>query len=65
MKIRYFADTDTMLIEFSYAPFSEIRALNENIILDLDAEGNIRTINIEYASKCADAPRFSYEQIAA
>lgn len=65
MKVRYFADTDTMLIEFRDVPVSETRDLDENTILDLDASGNIRSITIEHASTRADAPRFSYEQVAA
>jgi len=65
MKIRYFADTDTLLIEFRDVPVAETRDLDENTILDLDAQGNIRAITIEHASKRADAPQFSYEQIAA
>ena len=64
MKVRYFADTDTLLIEFRNAPVSETRDLDENTILDLDAQGNICAITIEHASKRADAPQFSYEQIA-
>lgn len=65
MKIRYFADTDTLLIEFRDAPVVETRDLDENMLLDLDAQGNIRSITIEHASKRADAPQFSYEQVAA
>jgi uncharacterized protein YuzE len=65
MKVRYFADTDTLLIEFRNAPVSETRDLDENTVLDLDAQGNICAITIEHASKRADAPQFSYEQIAA
>lgn len=65
MKVRYFADTDTLLIEFRDVPVTETRDLDENTILDLDAQGNIRSITIEHASKRADAPRFSYEQVAA
>ena len=65
MKIRYFADTDTMLIEFRDAPVAETRDLDENTILDLDDRGNIRSITIEHASKRADTPHFSYEQVAA
>ena len=64
-KIRYVADTDTMLIEFRDAPVAETRDLDENTILDLDDRENIRSITIEHASKCADAPHFSYEQVAA
>jgi uncharacterized protein YuzE len=65
MKIRYFSDTDTMFIEFREAPIAETRDLDENTILDLDADGNIRAITIEHASQRADAPHFSYEQVAA
>jgi uncharacterized protein YuzE len=65
MKVRYFADTDTLLIEFRDVPVAETRDLDENTILDLDAQGNIRSITVEHASKRADAPQFSYEQVAA
>jgi len=65
VKVRYFADTDTMLIEFRDVPVAETRDLDENTVLDLDADGNIRSITIEHASQRADAPHFSYEQIAA
>lgn len=65
MKIRYFKDTDTMLIEFKDVPVAETRDLDENTILDLDASGNICSITIEHASTRADAPRVTYEQVAA
>lgn len=65
MKISYFADTDTLLIEFRDVPVAETRDLDENTLLDLDAEGNILSITIEQASTRTDAPAFSYEQIAA
>lgn len=65
MKIRCFAVADTLLIEFRDAPVVETRDLHENTILDLDAQGNIRSITIEHASQRADAPRFSCKQLAA
>ena len=65
MKVRYFAETDTLLIEFRNAPVSETRDLDENTILDVDAQGNICAITVEHASKRAGAPDFSYEQVAA
>ena len=65
MKVRYFEDTDTLLIEFRDAPVVETRDLDENTILDLDAKGNICSITVEHASTRADAPKFSYEQVAA
>lgn len=65
MKIRYFAATDTLLIEFRDAAVLETRDLDENTLLDLDVAGNICAITIEHASQRADIPQFSYEQIAA
>ena len=65
MKVRYFADTDTLLIEFRPAPVAETRDLDENTVLDVDAQGNICAITVEHASTRADAPHFSYEEVAA
>ena len=65
MKIRYFAATDTLFIEFRDAAVSETRDLDENTLLDVDASGNICAITIEHASQRVDIPQFSYEQIAA
>ncbi|HHT9120549.1 MAG TPA: DUF2283 domain-containing protein [Candidatus Hypogeohydataceae bacterium YC41] len=41
MRIRYFADTDTALIEFSGAPVVETREITENLYIDLDEKGNL------------------------
>ena len=65
MKVRYFADTDTLLIEFVDSPVLESRDLDENTVLDVDAKGNICSITVEHASRRAGAPQFSYEQVAA
>ena len=65
MKIKYFQDTDTLYIEFRSAPVNETRDLDENTLLDVDAQGNICTITVEHAKERADIPHFSFEQIAA
>ena len=65
MKIKYFADTDTLYIEFRDVPVSETRDLDENTLLDLDAQGNICAITVEHASTRTGIPEFSYEQIPA
>ncbi|MBA2594015.1 MAG: DUF2283 domain-containing protein [Gammaproteobacteria bacterium] len=65
MKIKYFCDTDTLYIELRDLPIAETRDLDENTVLDLDAEGNVGAITIEHASSRAGIPQFSYEQIAA
>ena len=65
MRIRYFKDTDTLLIEFKEAPVAETRDLDENTTLDVDAQGNICSITVEHASQRAGIPEFSFEQVAA
>lgn len=63
MKIRYFSDTDTALVEFSEREVFETREINENIYIDLDASGNLVAMTIEHARQQASLPYLSYEQI--
>ena len=63
MTIRYFAETDTLHIEFRDAAVAETRDLDENTLLDVDADGNITAITIEHASERTGIPKFSYEQV--
>lgn len=65
MKIRYYADTDTLMIEFRDVPVAETRDLDEDTLLDIDADGNVCAITVEHASKRAGAPEFSFEEVAA
>jgi uncharacterized protein YuzE len=65
VRIQYFADTDTLHIEFRNVPVVETRDLDENTLLDLDAQGDICAITVEHASERAGIPQFSYEQITA
>ncbi|MBI5911422.1 MAG: DUF2283 domain-containing protein [Betaproteobacteria bacterium] len=65
MKIRYFADTDTLLSELWDSPVAETRDLDENTVLDVDAQGDICFVTVEHASRRAGAPQFSCEQVAA
>jgi uncharacterized protein YuzE len=53
MRVRYFENTDTMLIEFSNGEVVETRDLDEYTLQDGDASGNICSITIEHASKRA------------
>jgi len=65
MKIRYFAGTDTVYIEFGDAPVAQTRDLDENTLLEVDAQGDICAITVEHASERVDIPHFSYEQVGA
>lgn len=64
MKIKYFQDTDTLYIELKAERVVETRDLDENTVLDLDAQGRVCAITLEHARSRADIPQFSYEQIA-
>jgi uncharacterized protein YuzE len=65
VKIRYFQDTDTLYIEFRSTQVAETRDLDENTLLDVDAEGNICGITVEHAQKrVEDIPHVSFEQVA-
>lgn len=63
MKIKYFNDTDTALVEFADNPIEETREISENIYIDLDAAGNPVSMTIEHAKKTAHFPDISFEQI--
>lgn len=65
MKIRYFPDTDTLHIEFRDAAVADTRDLDEDTLLDVDAQGEICAMTIGHASRRAGVPQFSYEQVAA
>ena len=64
MRIRYFAETDTLYIEFRSSDVEETRDLDEDTALDLDASGHICAITVEHASKRTGLPQFSYEHVA-
>lgn len=65
MKVKYFEDTDTLYIEFKASAIVESRDLDEDTVLDLDADGNICAITMEHAKDRADIPQFSFERVAA
>ncbi len=63
MRIKYFPDTDTALMEFAALKVAETKEINENIYVDLDASGNLVAMTIEHARQQASFPSLSYEQI--
>lgn len=65
MKVKYFKDTDTALLEFSDAPVFETREVSESVYLDLDANGNLVSMTIEHAATTANLPALSLEQFDA
>ncbi len=65
MKIRYFEDTDTLLIELKAGTVDETRDLDEDTMLDLDAKGQVLAITLEHATTRAELSSFSFDRIAA
>ena len=65
MRIKYFADTDTALLEFSTNSPVETREVNENIYLDLDSQGRVVSLTIEHAGQSANMEEFLYQSIPA
>ena len=63
MRIKYFNDTDTALIEFGDNRIEETKEISENIYIDLDANGNLVSMTIEHAKETAHLPDITYQQI--
>lgn len=65
MKVQYFEDTDTLYIEFRANDIAESRDLDENTVMDVDAEGSVCAITFEHASLRTDVRHLTVEGIAA
>lgn len=64
MKIKYFEDTDTALLELSGGVPVETRELSENIYVDLDEAGRVVSITIEHAGLHSDLSEVIFERIS-
>jgi uncharacterized protein YuzE len=65
MKMNYYDDTDTLYIEFRESGVVETKDLDENILLDLDQNGQIISITVEHASQRTDVNKLVLSGIAA
>jgi len=61
MKVKYFQDTDTLLVDFSGRKVAETRDLNENVLVELDKDGHVVSMTIEHAKLQTDVAEFSYQ----
>ncbi|MGA2796136.1 MAG: DUF2283 domain-containing protein [Thermoguttaceae bacterium] len=61
MKVKYFPDTDTLLVNFSDKKIAETHDLNENVLVELDKNGNVVSMTIEHAKQQMDVSEFSYQ----
>lgn len=60
MKLKYFEDTDTALLEFNTGTPTQTREVSEDVYLDLDASGHVVSITVEHASRRGDLSEFSF-----
>ena len=65
MKISYFEDTDTLLIELKPGSVVETRDLDEDSLVDFDARGQVLAMTLEHASARAQLSSFSFDRVAA
>jgi len=63
MKIKYFKDTDTALLEFSDRGVAETREVSESVLVDLDEDGNLVSMTVEHASERANLPEVAVEEV--
>ena len=65
MKIRYYAETDSLYIELLAKPGSDVMPVGEDIRIDMDAAGRAVGIDIDNASKYYDVDNLETSGIAA
>ena len=63
MRVKYFPDTDTALVEFTDNEVAETKEISESIYVDLDSQGNLVSMTIEHARANAQLPEFSYQEV--
>ena len=60
MNVKYFPDTDTLVVNFNDNKIVETRDLNENVLFELDEAGHLVSITVEHAKEQTNVSEFSY-----
>jgi uncharacterized protein YuzE len=58
MKVKYYSDTDTMLIEFSDSEIVDTYDLNEYVLIEVDKEGRGVSMTVEHAKEQMEVNEF-------
>ena len=61
MNVKYFPDTDTLLVNFSDREIAETRDLTENVLVELDEQGRLVSMTIEHAKQQMNVTEFNYQ----
>ena len=65
MKVKYFSDTDTLLLDFSDREIVERKGLKEDVLVELDRDGRVVSMTIEHAQKQTNVSEFTYQLASA
>jgi YD repeat-containing protein len=65
MKAIFFPDTDTLYFELRATEVTDTRDLDNDTILDYDAEGNVVGITLEHAKSKLGGEKVEFEMVAA
>jgi uncharacterized protein YuzE len=65
MRVKYFPDTDALLVNFSDKRIAETRDLNENTLIELDEHGHLVSMTIEHAKEQTNVTEFTYQLASA
>lgn len=58
MKFHYYAETDSLYIDFGNGQSADSREVSPGVVLDYTAEGKIAGIDIDHASHIANLSQF-------
>ena len=65
MRINYYAETDSLYIDLNARPSVDSREIQDGIVIDLDAQGQIVGIDIQHASQIMDLATLETESLPA
>ena len=63
MKLEYFADTDSLSVDFRDQPSVESTEISAGIVVDFDADGRVVGIDIDNASHKVDLTRVALNRL--
>ena len=63
MKLHYYAETDSLYVEFRASPGTETREVSDGLNVDLDAAGNVVGFDIDNASHRLDLSTLEVEAL--
>ena len=63
MKLHYYAETDSLYVEFKGEPGTETREVSDGLNVDLDAAGHVVGFDIDHASSRLDLSTLEVEAL--